>query len=171
LRGWPRPVRATCSPSPLLSAWKDWPIPLRRSCSSPTCLRSPRVCGQPICSNDVALRTSWKLACGRLWLRDRTNGFPGFLHRHVADRHSGRAACLVRLAQSSDSSAIVMRLSAVKVAAIRTTLCGSRMTPGGSPRRGALALGDHGWRGASLRWLQFGCPHRNPSHPGRPVAI
>jgi PAT family beta-lactamase induction signal transducer AmpG len=43
LRGWPGPARATCSPSPLPSAWRGWPIPSRRSCSSPTCLRSPRL--------------------------------------------------------------------------------------------------------------------------------
>src|SRR5580704_13995842 len=56
---------------------------------------------QPICADDFALRTAGKLACGRLGLRHRAYGLRGFLHRHVADRHSRRAARLVRLAQSS----------------------------------------------------------------------
>ena len=56
---------------------------------------------QPICADDFVLRTAGKPSCGRLRLRHRANGLPGFLHRHIADRHSRRAARLVRLAQAS----------------------------------------------------------------------
>ena len=56
---------------------------------------------QPICADDFALRTAGELTCRRLRLRNRANGLPGFLDRHIADWHSRRAARLVRLAQTS----------------------------------------------------------------------